>query len=139
MCAVAADPALGPSIWECYAPEDPPRPATTEKGARCGRDFVGWSGLAPITLLAENLVGLRRDVPARTLRWFLPDEPLGLRNFRFGEGMVSAECLKRDAAADTAVLRVETDVPLVLRATVPGAAPREVSFDLAPGVHELRV
>lgn len=142
MCAVAADPALGPSIWECYAPEDPPRPATTEKGALCGRDFVGWSGLAPITLLAENLVGLRRDVPARTLRWFIPDEPLGLRDFRFGEGMVSAECLERDPAAGTARVRVETDVPLVLRAALPspgGAAPREALFDLAPGAHELRV
>ena len=139
MVAVAADPALGPSIWECYAPEDPPRPATTEKGERCGRDFVGWSGLAPITLLVENAIGLRRDVPARTLHWQLPDEPLGLENFRFGEGLVSAVCLRRSPEPGGTVLRVETDVPLVLRATVAGPAPREASFDLAPGAHELRL
>lgn len=139
MVAVAADPALGPSIWECYAPEDPPRPATTEKGARVGRDFVGWSGLGPITLLVENLIGLRRDVPARTLRWQLPDEPLGLRNFRFGEGLVSAECLRRSPEPGGTVLRVETDVPLVLRVAGSGPDPREAAFDLAPGVRELRL
>ena len=139
MVAAAADPALGPSIWECYAPEDPPRPATTEKGERCGRDFVGWSGLAPITLLVENVIGLRRDVPARTLHWQLPDEPLGLENFRFGEGLVSAVCLRRSPEPGGTVLRVETDVPLVLRATVAGPAPREAAFDVAPGAREIRL
>ena len=133
MCAVAADPAYG-SIWECYCPEAP-RPATTEKGTPVAKDFVGWSGIGPVTLLVENLVGLRRDAPARTLRWFLPDEPLGLENFDFLGGRVSAVCLARGAAPGATRLRLETDVPLRLATTRP-EAPGETVFEAAPGVHE---
>ena len=85
------------------------------------------------------MIGLRRDVPARTLHWQLPDEPLGLENFRFGEGLVSAVCLRRSTEPDGTVLRVETDVPLVLRTTVAGPAPREAAFDVAPGAREIRL
>jgi hypothetical protein len=34
-------------------------------------DFVGWPGLAPITVLIEHLIGLEIAAPARLERWDL--------------------------------------------------------------------
>ena len=45
------------SIWECYAP-DRIRPASTEEKELCRPDFVGWSGIGPVTLFIESLIGL---------------------------------------------------------------------------------
>ena len=47
------------TIWECYSPEKP-APATRWDGENyCRQDFVGWSGLGPIALMLENIIGLQ--------------------------------------------------------------------------------
>lgn len=48
-------------------------------------------------------------------------------------------CLRRSPEPDGTVLRVETDVPLVLRVAGSGPAPREAAFDVAPGAREIRL
>ena len=84
------------SIWECYKP-DLPEPALNSKGRICRADFCGWSALGPISMLIENLVGIR-EVSAQEnfIRWrSTSPRRHGIRNLRFGGNTVS---LLRDAA-----------------------------------------
>lgn len=51
------------TFWENYAPEraapgDPAKP-----------DFVGWTGLSPIAILLEDVIGLSVDWPQRRVTW----------------------------------------------------------------------
>jgi len=50
------------NVCECYAPE-PPAIGIQR------RDFVGWTGLAPTSLLMENVFGLRANALSNTLFW----------------------------------------------------------------------
>lgn len=67
------------TVWENYAPESyaPGKPAA--------KDFVGWSGIGPITLLIENVLGFRPDGVRRHLVWRLRQEGRhGIRRLGFG-------------------------------------------------------
>lgn len=113
ICAVDKNPVYG-SIWEAYAPEDM-RPSTTESGSICRTDFVGWSGLAPITMLIENIIGLRFHAETNTVRFNLPQEECGLRNMQFNGGKVSVECIKYRNQRKKTEIRVEAQKPFTLR------------------------
>jgi hypothetical protein len=92
MATVYAAPPEGQpqSIWECYAPELP-RPASIEAArpqTLSRRDFVGWSGLGPIAMLIENVLGFEVDGRANRVTWDLQRTdrhgilrlPVGMRN-----------------------------------------------------------
>ena len=70
------------TIWEHYAPE-----SATGEGFR---DFVGWSGLGPIAMLIENVLGVRVDAASNTVTWrpMLPGRN-GIQNLSFGGTMVT--------------------------------------------------
>lgn len=53
------------TIWENYAPE------WVERGEKARADFVGWSGLGPIAMLIENVIGLRQNALDNTITWHL--------------------------------------------------------------------
>lgn len=74
------------SIWETYSPEMF-MPATNATGQyMCQKDFVGWSGLVPISMLIENIIGLSVNAPQNTVMWNLQQNGRnGLKNLRFGE------------------------------------------------------
>jgi glycogen debranching enzyme len=67
------------TIWENYcadsmAPGNPARP-----------DFVGWSGLGPIALLIEQIIGLDLDAEQGLVRWRVAERgPHGIENLPFG-------------------------------------------------------
>ena len=51
------------TVWENYMPDlfkpgDPSRP-----------DFVGWTGVGPISLLIENVLGIGIDAPSKKVIW----------------------------------------------------------------------
>jgi glycogen debranching enzyme len=85
------------TIWENYRsdamlPGEPARP-----------DFVGWSGLGPIALLIEQVIGLELDADQHMLRWRLSERgPHGIENLPFagdrlrlfsdGAGSVEVRC-----------------------------------------------
>lgn len=79
------------TIWENYAPD------FTAQGKQTGgldamRDFVGWSGLGPIRLLLEYVVGLKADALNNSLAWDLTDgEEKGCKNYRFNNHVVSLQ------------------------------------------------
>lgn len=100
---VASDPAYG-GIWECYAPELD-RPATSKGEKLCRPNFVGWSGLGPIPMLIEDIMGLSFDALAGEVRWRIsaPGEQ-GIAGLLFDGGTLSLHALPEQK-----ILTVETD------------------------------
>jgi hypothetical protein len=74
------------TIWECYSPTEP-KPAKTIHGEDVRPDFCGWSALAPISLMIENIIGFY-DINAqnKTVKWNLQKEGTqGIKNLVFGD------------------------------------------------------
>lgn len=113
VCEVLKKPEYS-TIWESYAPEEY-LPSTKEDGELVRPDFVGWSGIAPITLLIENIIGLRFDAPSNTVRFhLLPDHCTGLRNMQFNGNVVSIECTKYSAVEGETEIKVSAQKPFTL-------------------------
>ena len=114
MCAVANDPAYGNTIWECYSPSCY-RPATAEEGEIVRADFVGWSGLAPVTMLIENIIGLHFDACENTVTFeIFPGGQSGVENMEFNGGKVSIVCTEYVPALGESTVRVTAEKPLKL-------------------------
>jgi glycogen debranching enzyme len=97
------------TLFENYAPE-------STKGM-FRKEFVGWTGVPPITVLFEYVFGLRPDVPKRTLLWDvrLLDEH-GVANYPYGaDGCLNLHCEKRARAVDEPVIRATGNCPVRLR------------------------
>lgn len=120
------------TIWENYAPEYPSR------GSASAADFVGWSGVGPVAMLIENIIGLRADAPADRLRWLLSrTDKHGINNFHFGDNpKVSLIAEKRNAKTDPVVIAVETNTPFEL-AVESGAGNKTVT--VPAGKTEVRI
>lgn len=81
------------TLWECYSPEFS-EPATRWDNTFYSRqDFVGWTGLGPIAMLIENVIGLDLNVPGNKITWriFRSDEH-GIKNLLFGSQRVELIC-----------------------------------------------
>ena len=93
------------TFWENYAPEKPAQGDPAEK------DFVGPSGIAPIGMLLEHVIGIQADWPLRRVIWnrsLETSSPYGVRNYPFGaEGTF-------DILGDSEQVVVMTDVPFTL-------------------------
>lgn len=98
------------TIWECYSP-DFPKPGTNKAESYSRKDFCGWSALGPISLLMENVIGVR-EIAALDNRivWDpgIKEGRLGIKNLRFGDGTVD---LVREADG---TLNIRTDKPFTL-------------------------
>ena len=73
------------TIWELYSP-DMYMPATDATGIHMVKpNFVGWSGLIPISMFIENIIGIRTDGSANRINW-RSNSPKrhGIQNLRFG-------------------------------------------------------
>lgn len=93
------------TFWENYAPE------TAAAGDPAQSDFVGWTGLSPITILLEDVIGLRTDWPQRRVIW---DRRLdiegkyGILNYSLGpDGTL-------DILGDRETVTITTDTPFTL-------------------------
>lgn len=75
------------TVWENYAPSHvaPGKPART--------DFVGWTGIAPISFFIEYAIGIKADAPANEITWHIRSpERVGIERFWFGGKTVSLVC-----------------------------------------------
>lgn len=95
------------SIWECYSPEADSPGTRWDDTYYCRQDFVGWSGLGPIALLLETIIGLRADGETGTVTWDASRLAAhGARRLPLGSDDV-------DLVADA---RASADAPLTVRA-----------------------
>ncbi len=128
------------TVWELYAPDrDAPGSGTLgEKGPYQARpDFVGWTGLGPIAMLIENIIGLRADAPHNRLVWRLDrTDRFGMENFGFSQVTATLICEKRDSAKSPARIMVKTDKPFELVVIKNGS---EKKFKILPGQSNLAV
>lgn len=73
------------TIWELYSP-DMNVPATNETGIHLVKpNFVGWTGLIPISMFIENIIGIRADGSTNRIVWRTNTTSRhGIENLRFG-------------------------------------------------------
>lgn len=103
------------SIWECYSPEYM-RPATREDGAVVRSDFVGWSGLGPIAMLIENILGFGFDAKNNRITWVIGTKGVhGIKNLRFNNKTVSLVCHCSSSVPGETKIEVETTGTINLR------------------------
>ena len=93
LCAVWKVYETTGTIWEVYAP-DIFMPATTAVHTElCRPNFVGWSGLMPISMLIENVLGISVLEDAKGVSWTVSRRSRhGIENLRFGLISASLVC-----------------------------------------------
>ncbi len=84
-------------IWEAYSPEED-APATRWDATQLVRQkFCGWSGLGPVALLIENILGFEVNGAERTLTWRIGRlERHGARRLRVGDAVVTLIASRRN-------------------------------------------
>jgi hypothetical protein len=100
---------------------------------------VGWSGIAPVTMLIENIIGLRFDASKNTVTFdMFPGKTCGLRNMLFNGGKISVECTEYIPVAGQSTICVEAEKSFKL-IVKNNYAWGEYSFDVPAGKHIFRV
>jgi len=90
------------TVWENYSPE------SFDKGSRSKGEFVGWTGLIPITMLIEDIIGICANAPDNTLTWHIQrTDRHGIRNLHFGDNTVTLLCRKRASVKDKVMIDVD--------------------------------
>ncbi len=98
------------TFWEYYAPE------RIEPGFMARKDFVGWTGLPPIAVFIEYVLGIQSDYSQRRIEWHLTHTEMhGIERYPFGpDGVVTLKVRRRASENETPQVSVETDVPFEL-------------------------
>ncbi|MCW5982995.1 MAG: hypothetical protein KIT09_33200 [Bryobacteraceae bacterium] len=123
------------TLWEVYAPDDF-APATIANGfERCEPDFVGWTGLGPIALLIENILGLRVDGSNDHVTWRLSrTDRHGIERLRVGAAEISLLCNERPSPASVATIVVVTNRPVAITLL---RERQEQTIELEPGIRQI--
>ncbi len=81
------------TLWECYSSEIN-EPATRWDNTFYSRqDFVGWTGLAPISLLIENILGFDIVGKDNLINWNIKrTDKHGIKNIQLGNQKVTLIC-----------------------------------------------
>ena len=106
------------TVWEYYAPEAP------EPGFMARPDFVGWGGIPPVAVLIEFILGIKANVPEKTLRWDINlTEEHGIDRYPFGkDGLVNLRCGNRESHEEDPSLEISSDMALTIEVAWNGKA-----------------
>lgn len=122
------------TLWEAYSPEEDKPAMAPYLDELVRQDFVGWTGLGPIAMLIENVIGVDVCAPERKIVWTIRrTERHGVRNLGIGDGVVDLICAPREGIESPANIEICSTVPwtAVLRR---GSVEKIIS--LAPGKRE---
>ena len=98
------------TVWENYSPEHA-RPGQPAKA-----DFVGWTGLVPIAVLIEYVLGIKADAKNDEIVWRVNlTEQHGIKRYPFGGKSVDLVCAARRSATDEPQITIKCDAPVKLR------------------------
>ena len=79
-------------------------------------DFVGWTGLAPISILFEYVFGIIPDAQNRKITWYINrTERHGIMQYPLGDATVNLICESRGSDRDRPVVRVTSDRPVTVK------------------------
>jgi glycogen debranching enzyme len=122
------------TIWECYGAEATV-PATRWDGTYYSRqDFVGWSGLGPIAMLIEDVLGIQAEGASSRVTWSLArTDRHGVERLQLGpDNLVSLVAEARATPSSPAAITIQADQAFHLTVARPGLAAFDV--DVAAGV-----
>ncbi|MDR0547121.1 MAG: glycoside hydrolase [Dysgonamonadaceae bacterium] len=99
------------TFWENYAPET----GYFSKNSR--RDFVGWTGITPISILFEYIFGIRPQLAENLLIWDIKiTDAFGVKNYPFGiDGIIDFQCAKRKSASEKPKVTIKSNKNLMVK------------------------
>jgi hypothetical protein len=98
------------TLWENYA-ADVIRPGSKSKPG-----YVGWTGIPPIAVLFEDVLGLTQDASSNHLTWHVRLlEEHGIQRYPFGSsGVLDLKCNTRSFQFDQPLIEIHSNIPLTL-------------------------
>lgn len=77
------------------------------------RDFVGWTGLAPISIFFENVFGIKPDVSKNEIEWHIEVlEEHGINGYRLGDAVLNLKCKKRNGKNEKPIVEITSSKPV---------------------------
>jgi hypothetical protein len=104
-------------IWEAYSPEHAAPGTRWDARFLVRQKFCGWSGLGPVAMLIENVLGFDVDAPANTVTWRVTRRDRhGIRRLLVGDNAVTLVARARPRPGDPLVIaaRAEHDLRVVI-------------------------
>ena len=103
------------TVFENYAPF-PDENGKPFKGEPAKPDFVGWTGLAPISVLFEYVFGIKPEAEKNLIRWHVDlTERFGVENYPFGrDATLSLICEARENAQAEPEVHISSDRPVTV-------------------------
>ncbi len=96
------------TVFENYAPEK------ASKG-EARPDFVGWTGLAPISIMFEYIFGIKPNARERRITWHVNrTERHGIEQYPLGDATVDLICEARGSEDEKPVITVKSDKPVTV-------------------------
>lgn len=90
------------TLYENYAPDQ------QSKGNFARKDFVGWTGLAPISVLFEYVFGIRPDAQNDKITWHVNlTEEHGILQYPLKDTLVDLVCEKRNSLDEKPKITLE--------------------------------
>ena len=103
------------TVFENYAPclDENGKP---RKGDPARDDFVGWTGLAPISVLFEFVFGIKPDAEHGVIRWHIDlTERHGVERYPFGkDATLTLLCEARKSIHDEPQVTITSDRPVTV-------------------------
>ena len=98
------------TLFENYAPKG------NEKGLPSKPDFVGWTGLVPISVLFEYVFGIKPDAKNKKIVWHIElTEKHGVEKYPFGtDGELTLLCESRQNADEKPQITFKSNTPVEL-------------------------
>ena len=98
------------TLWENYSPEG------LGKGNPAKPDFVGWTGLVPISIFIEYVLGIKADVPNNKIIWHInKTEKHGIVNYPFGkDGVLNLICKKRNSNDEEPNIQIDSNQSITI-------------------------
>ncbi|MEA5109316.1 hypothetical protein SDC9_08717 [bioreactor metagenome] len=117
------------TFWEYYSPETP------DQGFLARPDFVGWTGLVPVSVLFEGIFGIKAAVTSKTLNWDVHlTDAHGIDKYPFGkDSLLNLKCSARNTAGQKPLIEIQSDTELTLNYSWKGG---KDSMKIVPGTNK---
>jgi len=103
-------------IWEAYSPETAAPATRWDANLLVRQKFCGWSGVGPVALLIENVIGLDINGADNSVSWDIRLlERFGLQNFKVGAAVVSLVAEPRNSTSETIIINGTTTAGFQLK------------------------
>ena len=105
------------TVYENYSPEE------KRQGFPALDEFVGWTGLAPISVLLEYVFGIRPQAQERKIIWRINRlEKHGVQRYPLGDATVELVCESRSTLEEKPCVTIKSDRPITVELVWQGGA-----------------